>query len=1064
MALTSPGVQVSVINESQYAPTSAATVPLLIVATAENKTTPQGTLAEGTLKENAGDLYVLTSQRDVLNFFGTPRFYTDTNNTPIHGYELNEYGLQTAYSLLGVTNRAYILRADIDLSELVGLSGRPLAEPEDMTYWLDLGPTRWGMFVWDAEAQEFTAQQPFVITNSADLDGGVPRSSIGNVGSVAIVATNSNLPAYGKNRNNQWVLVGSREWMESIPAVFSAFVLPPITASESININGETVTASGSEVTDLAADINAADIDGISAAVVDGRLEIYITDEAASDGTNPDGAMIIENNSGDILGALGIKPDTYFRPAVQLSGHTSVPQWKNTDNTPRPSNSIWIKTTGANFGASFSVKRYNSLTQNWQLLSAPLYANDQTANRFLDSLRGGVGIPVGSVYIQYDVLQNDTVTYKVFDRARDGVTSVTGTLSNPSFDSGDQFLIKFSFPNFSELAGPFTVELAGTTPEAFVEAVLALNLNFISAQVNADRTVSIVHTAGGVIELLDGTGSPLNTAGITVANDFCRAGPDGEIIVSNWVVTDIEVANEAPGRKPESGTKWYWGEIGEADIMVHDGNTWKGYRNVGVDARGFNLTSTDSEGPIFSSRRPTVQNDGSPLAYGDLWIDTSDLENYPKLYRWETSQGRDFWKEIDLSDQTTENGILFADARFATSGDIDPSEDAIEPISDIIVSDYVDLDAPNPQLYPRGMLLWNTRRSSFNVKEYRRDYFNNEDFFGQVLPVARDAWVSVSGRRENGHAFFGRKAQRNVVAAAMRAAVDGNTEVREEQREFNLISAPGYPELQPNMAQLNNDRKQTAFIVGDSPFRLRSEGTDLANWLLNNDLADVDGENALVTRDAYTGVWYPSLLGDDLQGKQVVMPPSYGVLRMIIRSDQKSYPWFAPAGVRRGTIDNASRLGYLTETGEFVSIGVREGIRDLLYENNVNPLMRTAETGIIAYGQKTRASEFSALDRINVARLIAFMRLQLDKIARPFVFEQNDKITRDEFKGVLESFCNDLVTKRALKDYLVIVDDSNNTRERIDRNEMYGDILIEPLKAVEFIYIPIRIRNTGGIN
>jgi phage tail sheath protein FI len=193
------------------------------------------------------------------------------------------------------------------------------------------------------------------------------------------------------------------------------------------------------------------------------------------------------------------------------------------------------------------------------------------------------------------------------------------------------------------------------------------------------------------------------------------------------------------------------------------------------------------------------------------------------------------------------------------------------------------------------------------------------------------------------------------------------------------------------------------------------------------------------------------------------MPSSYSVLRMMIRSDRVSYPWFAPAGVRRGIIDNATRLGYLTPTGEFITIGVRQGVRDLLYESGVNPLMQTPQTGIIAFGQKTRASTPSSLDRVNISRLVAFMRLQLDKVVRQFLFEPNDKITRDEVKGVIDSFCNDLVAKRALFDYLVVCDESNNTPDRIDRNELHIDIAIEPVKAVEFIYIPIRIKNTGEI-
>lgn len=1063
MALVSPGVEVSVIDESQYAPTTASTVPLVVVATASNKETPQGTLAEGTLAANAGDLYVLTSQRDVLNFFGTPSFYTDTNNTPIHGYELNEYGLQTVYSLLGSTSRVYVLRADVDLGQLIGLSSRPQANPADMTYWLDTTPTRWGIFQWDAYNQEFIAVNPIVVTDADDLSGGVPKSSIGSIGSYAVVGTNAALPVYQKNRDNDWVLVGSRDWMNSLPTVFSGYVNPTVTASESIEINGTVVTMTGTTITTVASDINNASISGVTAAVISGRLEIYVDDQAASDGSTVDGAMAIANDSGTVLEDLGIVADTYFRPAVQQSPHTTVPTWKNTDTTPRPSLSVWIKTTAVNYGASFAVKRYNSLSGSWQLLSAPLYESDAAANKAFDPLRGGSGIPVGSTYVQYDVQEVDTVTYKVFDRLRTGVTAVTGTDLSPSLTIGETFTISFSYPNYELMTSPTTITLTGTTATSMAEDILAAGLAYVGAQVESTGALTIYHTAGGVIELADTSGTPLADAGITTANDFCRAGPNSEIIVSNWGVTDITVSASPPGADPATGTLWYWGQVGEADIMIHDGTNWRGYRNVSVDARGFNLTNTDPNGPIFSVTEPTAQSDTSALAYGDIWIDTSDLENYPRIYRYELVAGEAKWIELDVADQTTENGVLFADARFMGSATLDVNDDDIPTIASMLTNDYVDLDAPNPQLYPRGMILFNTRRSSFNVKQYIRNHFNSSDYPGQVLPTETNAWVSVSGFRENGHAYFGRKAQRSVVAAAMRSAIDTNTEIREEQREFNLIAAPGYPELIPNMVQLNNDRKQTAFIIGDSPMRIASEGTGLVNWLQNSSLEGVDSEDALVTVDPYVGVWYPALLGNDLSGNSVAMPSSYGVLRMMTRNDQVSYPWFAPAGVRRGIIDNASRLGYLTDTGEFVTIGVRQGVRDTLYENSVNPLMQTPQTGIIAYGQKTRAVSTSALDRINIARLTAYMRLQLDKVVRQFLFEPNDKITRDEVKGVIDSFCNDLVAKRALYDYLVVCDETNNTPDRIDRNELYIDIAIEPVKAIEFIYIPIRIKNTGEI-
>ena len=1062
MALVSPGIEITVQDDSQYSPNTASTVPLLIVASVQDKVNSGGTIAAGTTGENAGSLFVMTSQRDVLTTYGSPAFYTNTNSAPIQGYELNEYGLLTAYSLLGVTNKAFIVRADVNLGELVSSGDRPLASPDDGTYWLDISPTRLGMFEWDAADQEFVPVLPLVITDTDDLSGGAPKVSIGQQGQYAVVTTNTANPVYYKNSANDWALVGSQDWMISWPTIQGSVTNPTLTVAETISINDEIITVTGN-LTALVTSINTAAIPGVTAAKVDNKLELYADDTAASDVSTVDGAIRIANDSGDTLTDLGIDAGTYYRPAVQLSKHTSVPNWKSGDSEPRPSGSIWAKTTASNYGASFAVKRFNALTQAFQLLSAPLYADDAGANKAYDPLRGGSGIPIGSVYVQYDVNDNETITYKILNRIKAGVTAVTGDDTTPSFVIGETFTIKYSSPNSESMSASETVTMTGTTAAKFVEDILALGLTYVSAQVNSNGSVSIIHTAGGVLELDDLSGTPLADAGISTTNDFCRAGPDSQIIVSNWEATTYTASVNAPGQDPEALTKWYWGELGEADILVHNGTTWKGYRNVSNDARGFNLTNSDPNGPIFSVTEPTTQSDGTSLSYGDLWIDTSDLEAYPLIRRWSLINSEDKWVQIDNTDQTTENGILFADARFMGSSTLDTVNDTIPSIADLLTNDYLDLDVPDPLSYPRGMLLFNSRRSSFNVKEYRKSYFNSSDFAGDTLPTETNAWVSISGARENGHAYFGRRAQRNVIVAAMKKAIDTNTEIREEQREFNLIAAPGYPELIPNMVQLNNDRKNTAFVVGDSPFRIPTEGTALTNWLTNTELNSVESEDALVTRDPYLGVFYPSVLGSDLSGNSVAMPASYGVLRMIHRSDDAAAQWFAPAGVRRGGLDNVNRIGYLTATGEFFAVGVRQGVRDILYENAVNPLTYSPTTGIINDGNKTRSSSSSALDRINVARLIAFMRTQLDKIVRPFLFEPNDKTTRDEVKGVIDRFCNDLVTKRALYDYLVVCDETNNTPTRIDANELHIDIAIEPVKAIEFIYIPIRIKNTGEI-
>jgi phage tail sheath protein FI len=193
------------------------------------------------------------------------------------------------------------------------------------------------------------------------------------------------------------------------------------------------------------------------------------------------------------------------------------------------------------------------------------------------------------------------------------------------------------------------------------------------------------------------------------------------------------------------------------------------------------------------------------------------------------------------------------------------------------------------------------------------------------------------------------------------------------------------------------------------------------------------------------------------------------MLSTFLRNDAIAYPWLAAAGTRRGLIDNATNIGYVDRsTGEFIPTKTNLGIRDTLYENNINPLVFFTGSGLLNYGNKSCFAQSgslstSALDRTNVARLVAYIRRQLTIAARPFVFEPNDATTRKEIAGVVESLMLDLIAKRGIYDYLVVCDESNNTPERIDRNELWIDVAIEPVKAAEFIYIPVRILNTGEL-
>ena len=1075
MALISPGVQVTVIDESQYTPTAAGSIAYILLATAQDKSTPSGTLATYTTAANANKLYNITSQRDLVAKYGNIEFNVDSADNPLHGDERNEYGLLAAYSALGVSNQIYVQRADVDLAQLTGTSIRPTGTPTDGTYWLDVtsSGTNWGIYEWTEDGTTFTLQTPRVITSSTQVSGTVPISSVGAIGEYAVVTTSSSNPVYYKGYTNTWSLVGSDDWKDVVPTITGVIANPAnLVINQTMRLNGANVTMTHTTVTSAASDINGAAIPGVSArANGSGQLEIFVDSLATSDGSTVDGKLTIMKGGTGVLAAstdcsmrLGIfngsgisgNTRTLLGPTVAFASYRNNPAWKDTDTYPRPYGSVWFKTSATGNGANYGIKEYDANLDSWTLQSAPLYSSDPAAIYGLSPVAGGSDLPAGTLYVQYDTLNTSTGTFKPYRKAVAGIVKVTGTVAGGSavYTTSDSFTMEVSIPG-SSTSQTATITTIGTTATTLVAKILAANLPNIVAAIESSGAISISHLAGGTIKFTYVTGTPLTTSGIITDNNIQIITAGSVYVASPFRALTYTYSTTAPYSNPDDGTLWYYNSALEVDIMINNGSAWKGYQNVINDARGYDLSATDPAGPIMSASEPVYQADGtSPIVAGDLWIDTGELENYPKIYRYSGTA----WELLDNTDQVTSDGILFADARWDTAGTTDPVVDDLVDIADLLTSDYKDADCPSYALYPRGTLLFNTRRSGYNVKRFESTWHAD----ATVVPTEVSAWVSSSGNDSDDVPYMGHKAQRNVVVEALKAAVEGSTALREEQTQFNLIACPGYPELIQNMITLNNDRKQTAFIIGDSPLALNS--SSIEPWIKNTNLALDNGEKGLVSHSEYLGVYYPAGYGTDLAGESVVVPPSHMMLRTMIRSDNVSYPWFAPAGVRRGLIDNATSIGYIdtADNNTFKSIGVTVGLRDVLYADNVNPLTVLPGVGLVAYGQKTRASMTSAMDRINVSRLVCYLRLVLDKVARPFIFEPNDTITRNQVKSSFESVLNDLVAKRGLYDYLVVCDTTNNTPDRIDRNELYVDIAIKPVKAIEFVYIPVRIVNTGA--
>jgi len=339
MALVSPGVEVTIIDESQYTSAGQNTVPYILIATAEDKLNPAGSgIAPGTQESAVDNIYLITSQRELVNTFGNPTFYKTSGGNALHGYELNEYGLMAAYSVLGATNRAYIQRVDVDMSELEASLVRPKGDPNNGAYWFDLTESAYGFFVWNSTQNTFTVTDPILITDDSETvtPGGVPLASIGAINSYAIVTTNLNNPVYWKNPKNAWVQIGTTAWMGSIPTVISTISDPVLTVAGDLYIDGTQVTLTvGTTIEDVNGYILSAGISGVTSDVVNGRLEIY--------STNATLLIAVGVDTGVLLTEIGLTAGTFNTPVLTHATHTNVPRWRDTDTTPRPSGSVWQK-------------------------------------------------------------------------------------------------------------------------------------------------------------------------------------------------------------------------------------------------------------------------------------------------------------------------------------------------------------------------------------------------------------------------------------------------------------------------------------------------------------------------------------------------------------------------------------------------------------------------------------------------------------------------------------------------------------------------------------------------
>jgi hypothetical protein len=269
-----------------------------------------------------------------------------------------------------------------------------------------------------------------------------------------------------------------------------------------------------------------------------------------------------------------------------------------------------------------------------------------------------------------------------------------------------------------------------------------------------------------------------------------------------------------------------------------------------------------------------------------------------------------------------------------------------------------------------------------------------------------------------------------------------------EDVTINLFATPGI-NFSDNLILTNESidmieqqRADSLYIIDapdmpDSP----SLASDIVDLL---DSADIDSN--------YSAIFYPWVqINDSVNNQNIYIPPTAEVVKSIAFTDNIKFPWFAPAGLQRGVTD-ALRTRRKLSLAE----------RDTLYAGRINPMATFPNVGVAIFGQKTLQKAESALDRINVRRLLLQLKVLISNVAVRLLFEQNDQTTIDEFLAKVNPILETVKRERGVTDFKVVMDSSNNTPETVDRNELYGEIFIKPTRTVEFIGLTFTITPTGA--
>ena len=473
--------------------------------------------------------------------------------------------------------------------------------------------------------------------------------------------------------------------------------------------------------------------------------------------------------------------------------------------------------------------------------------------------------------------------------------------------------------------------------------------------------------------------------------------------------------------------------------VVSASTTWAPATSTAISASS-NATAftleTISEG--------TIMNSSSSLdASGSLASGSADN------IRWEiispsTSSGT-FGLLIRQGNDNTNNKIVLESY---TNLSLDPKSPNY--ISSVIGDYTYNYNSTNVQIelsgsYPNASRYVRVKSVALNTPDYLDNTGTPKVQFTGSIPVAASgSFTNATDTMKGGAAFYDA-----ITTAGNTQGLDGgsytnmiNLLSNSDDYKFNILLTPG----------LFNSLHTSAVSSIITNTQGRGDNLYVLDLVPYNSTTTAVVNQAAAVNNSYAASYWPwCQIQDPSTGKNVWVPASTVVAGVYAYNDRVSEPWFAPAGINRGGLGNVIR----------VEQKLSQTTRDTLYLGKVNPIATFPGTGVVVYGNKTLQTQASALDRVNVRRLLISLKGYIGQVANTIVFEQNTVATRNQFLGQVNPYLESVQQRQGVYAFKVVMDGSNNTPDVIDRNQLVGAIYIQPTKTAEFIYLNFNITPTG---